>query len=662
MLLNNYQLYTGILFWSDLVVIKTIIKNKIEQATMTHLTLFEFNTTQTSHLSFYPISLLLIVLLSGCAPPIGISKVTPVESYQIATTTPLSQVGTLSNKAKSVLHRYNLLEVYDSNAQQALLDLHKIALTDDRRDVLFALAEISYAYGESLSPDNSEGVSGQNARDVYLQSAVYAYLYLLGDSKDPAPSPYDSRFREACEIYNRALGLAFQQTEGDSLKIVAGKRWLPSGSLNISLVTNGFRWKMKAFEDFYPADAFDIYGFTVRNRTPGLGLPIIGVTHKSNEDPYGGSLPITAFLRVNGNLRDLKTGQGSATLELYSAYDTHKVTVNGQDIPLQSDTTAPLAYRLNDTELWSAGLKNFLSDGQFKNHVLLNQPYQPGLIPVVMVHGTGSSPVWWAEMVNTLRNDPFIRSHYQFWFYEYASSALVLKSAEDLRDTLTEKVKQLDPQNKDTAINQMIVIGHSQGGLLTNLTAVDSGNKLWEAISDQPFESLDVNPKMKSVIKGAMFFDHLPFVKRVIYISTPHRGSFLSKDWVRNMTRSLVTMPSDLIQSGFEKFDEFSGQFKLPESTHGKLPTSADSMSSDNPILTALVDLPLAPGIKANSIVAVLPDQDIKTGNDGVVEYTSAHIDNVESEYIVRTGHSAQGHPLAIEEVRRILLNNITQE
>ena len=629
---------------------------------MINLTLFKIEITKSSDFSSYRIGLLLVFLLTGCAPPIGISKVTPVESYQIATTTPLSKVGTLSNKTKSVLHRYNLLEVYDSNSQQALLDLHKTALTDDRRDVLFALAEISYAYGESLSPDSSEEVSGQSARNVYLQSAVYAYLYLLGDSKDPAPSPYDSRFREACEIYNRALGLAFQQTEGDSLKIFGGIRWLPSGSINISLVTNDFRWKMNAFEAFYPADAYDIYGFTVRNRTPGLGLPIIGITHKSNEDPYGGSLPITAFLRVNGSLRDLKSGQASAKLELYSAYDNNEVTVNGQHIPLQSDTTVPLAYRLNDSELWKAGLKNFLYDGHFKNHVLLNQPYQPGLIPVVMVHGTGSSPVWWAEMVNTLRNDPLIRSHYQFWFYEYASSALILKSAEDLRDTLTDKVKQLDPQSKDPAVNQMVVIGHSQGGLLTNLTAVDSGNKLWESISNQPFETFDANPKMKSIIKGAIFFNHLPFVKRVIYISTPHRGSFLSKDWVRNMTRSLVMMPSDLINAGFEKFDELSGQFKLPESTHGKLPTSADSMSSDNPVLKALNDLPLAPGIKANSIVAVLPDQDIKTGNDGVVEYTSAHIDNVESEYIVRTGHSAQGHPLAIEEVRRILLNNINQE
>jgi pimeloyl-ACP methyl ester carboxylesterase len=653
----------GLHFAGPCCIENTIIKNKIEQTTMNQFTLFKFQINKISHLSFYQIGFLLIVLLTGCAPPIGITKVTPEESYQIATTTPLSQVGTLSNKTKAVLHRYNVLELYDSNPQQALRELHKIALTDERRDLLFALAEISYAYGESLPKDSSESVSGQSAMDVYLQSAVYAYLYLLGESKEPSPSPYDSRFREACELYNRALGLSFQQAEGDSLKLVAGQRKLAGGSLTISLATKDFRWNMNAFEAFYPADDFDVYGFTVRNSTPGLGLPIIGVTHKSTEEPNGGSLPITAFLRVKGNLSDLEEGHGSAKLELYSAYDNNEVTVNGQHVPLETDTTVPLAYRLNDAQLWSAGLKNFLSDeGQFKNHVLLHQPYQPGLIPVVMVHGTGSSPVWWAEMVNTLRNDPFIRSHYQFWFYEYGSSAPILKSAEDLRDTLTDKVKQLDPQNKEPAINKMVVIGHSQGGLLTNLTAVDSGNKLWEAISDQSFESLDANPKMKSILKKALFFDHLPFVKRVIYISTPHRGIFLSKDWVRNLTRSLVTMPVTLVQGGFEKFNELTGQIKLPASFYGKLPTSADSMSSDNPILKALVELPLASGITANSIIAVLPDQDIKTGNDGVVEYTSAHIDDVESEYIVRTGHSAQGHPLAIEEVRRILLKNIKQE
>ena len=42
-------------------------------------------------------------------------------------------------------------------------------------------------------------------------------------------------------------------------------------------------------------------------------------------------------------------------------------------------------------------------------------------------------------------------------------------------------------------------------------------------------------------------------------------------------------------------------------------------------------------------------------GGDGVVKYESAHIEGVESELVVRFGHSVQGQPKAIEEVRRIL-------
>jgi hypothetical protein len=84
-------------------------------------------------------------------------------------------------------------------------------------------------------------------------------------------------------------------------------------------------------------------------------------------------------------------------------------------------------------------------------------------------------------------------------------------------------------------------------------------------------------------------------------------------------------------------------------------------MSIGNPMMKVLVETPLAPDVTSHSIIAVLPGEDIKTGNDGVVEYSSAHIDNVESEYIVRTGHSAQGYPLTIEEIRRILLQHLSQ-
>ncbi len=60
-----------------------------------------------------------------------------------------------------------------------------------------------------------------------------------------------------------------------------------------------------------------------------------------------------------------------------------------------------------------------------------------------------------------------------------------------------------------------------------------------------------------------------------------------------------------------------------------------------------------------HSIIAVKGDGDPKLGDDGVVAYTSAHLDGMESEFIVRSGHSSQGHPFTIEEVRRILLEHL---
>jgi hypothetical protein len=56
------------------------------------------------------------------------------------------------------------------------------------------------------------------------------------------------------------------------------------------------------------------------------------------------------------------------------------------------------------------------------------------------------------------------------------------------------------------------------------------------------------------------------------------------------------------------------------------------------------------------------PDDPKEEWKDGVVEYKSAHIDGVESELIVlHEGHSVQDKPQAIEEIRRILIENLKE-
>ena len=68
---------------------------------------------------------------------------------------------------------------------------------------------------------------------------------------------------------------------------------------------------------------------------------------------------------------------------------------------------------------------------------------------------------------------------------------------------------------------------------------------------------------------------------------------------------------------------------------------------------------PFDPGITAHSIIAVLRDGPITGKTDGVVAHESAHIDGVASELVVRSGHSTQGHPDTVEQVRRILREHI---
>ena len=600
--------------------------------------------------------LLLLSLLAGCATPVGVTRISPETSYRTSAANPLSQ-GELSNSARVVLHRYNLKEVFADDPSKAIRFLQETAILDDRRDLVFALAELSYVWGDRLQRSSSWD-DLKRAPDSFLLSAVYAYFYLLGEGKEPPPTPYDNRFREACDLYNRALWRSFPADEDGALILDGGVRSLPVGSLTITVNPEKLKWNLNDFEKILPADAFAIHGFSVRNRTPGMGLPLIGVTRKTQESPTGGALPLTAFLRITGGIKEFGGGSDRATLELYSAYDDTEVKVNGRSVPLETDSTAPLAYRLNDASVWSLGLKTFFSGAKISNQMLLIQPYERGRIPVVFVHGTASSPVWWAEMLNTLRSDPVIRKRFQFWFYQYNSSNMVTLSAANLRDTLTGMVKNLDPRGQDPELRKMVIIGHSQGGLLTKLSAVAPGDKLWKNISDKKIDEIEADDDLKAMGRRMFFFEPLPFVKRVVFISTPHRGSFLTKEWVRNLMRRLITLPIDLVTLNPELYTELVDQLKLP-STMRSIPTSIDGMSADNPNLKALAALPLAPGIKGHSIIAVLPDMEITTGNDGVVEYQSAHIDGVESEFIVRSEHSCQGHPFTIEEVRRILMEHI---
>jgi pimeloyl-ACP methyl ester carboxylesterase len=277
---------------------------------------------------------------------------------------------------------------------------------------------------------------------------------------------------------------------------------------------------------------------------------------------------------------------------------------------------------------------------------------------VIFVHGTFSSPVWWAEMWNTLRNDSVLRERFQFWYFIYNSGNPIVYSAANLRRSIEEQIQELDPDGEDPALQRMVVIGHSQGGLLTKLTATDTGDQLWRVYFDKDLEDLDLDPEVEAKIRSYAFFTALPSVERVVFISTPHRGSFLANNFVRQLSRRFISLPGDVLDLT-ETVLTLRKQSDIPSEVRKAVPTSLDQMSPKNELLLTLAEIPVADGVTAHSIIPVKGDGPPEEGNDGVVKYTSAHVDYVKSELVVRGGHGCQGKPQTIEEVRRILLEHL---
>jgi pimeloyl-ACP methyl ester carboxylesterase len=365
---------------------------------------------------------------------------------------------------------------------------------------------------------------------------------------------------------------------------------------------------------------------------------------------------LTALLRIPQARQMLVRGQPlAATLELHLVWSDEAVSIAGERVPLETEPTSALALTFAGTpifELETLGLLGRLSGLMASRPPLVaSTPYKPGLVPVVFVHGTASSIVRWAEMYNRLMADAEIRRRYQFWFFQYDSGNPIVLSSLHLRDALASAVARMDPEGKDPALRRMVLVGHSQGGLLVKMQVIDSGDQLWNAASRKPLAELTLRDETRALLQRGMFVEPLPMVSRAVFIATPHRGSFVAgRQLIANLVRKLLTLPFALTG--------VAGDIaRNPGAMKGGtfVPSAVDNMSPRHHFIQALQNIPVTPGVTVNSIIAVDGDGPVQDGDDGVVKYTSAHIDGVESELVVRSPHSTQGRPETIEEVRRIL-------
>ena len=557
----------------------------------------------------------------------------------------------LSPSARNVLRRWVLSERYDDDPAGAIAALHTIT-TDGRgdEDEVITLAEMAYLYAEKT-----------HQRPYFLGAAIYSVAFLFPEKGLKPPSPYDPRLRLAADLYSLGIIHAFASADDTTVEFKTGNYQAPFGWVQVAVNPSGFEWHNRRVVALTPVEEVAVRGLANRYRHPGIGAPLAAATEpvvaeRGMQVAPRMKLPMTAVLRLDMPRRQLAQRQLHATLDLYNTHDVDTTAIADKAVPLETDETAVLAYVLASPEIWERELKAFFS-GVFSESVPTQlasiDAYRPGRIPVVFVHGTASSAGRWGDMVNDLLDDPRIRDRYQFWFFTYDTGNPVLYSAALLRESLRGALHKLDPAGADPALSEMVVIGHSQGGLLAKAQVVDTGDRVWDAIAYKPFDEVNLSPERRDILRQAVFIKPLPYVRRVIFIATPHRGSYLTEYPVTELLGRFLTLPVRILQIGAD-LARNAGDFKVNPRNLGS--GSLFGMTPNNPVLQTMVVTPIAPGVHAHSIIAVKGDGPVEGGNDGVVEYSSAHLDGVDSEYIVRSTHSTQSNPYTIEEVRRILL------
>ncbi|MFM8410656.1 MAG: esterase/lipase family protein [Alphaproteobacteria bacterium] len=578
-------------------------------------------------------------------------------AYREMTANALSS-GRASEWARTTANEWGLLEVFDERPEEALEKLRQVEASGrGGRQELFALSELSFEHAEH-----------GGGRSWYLASAVYAYAYLFassGSDGTPALDPLDPRTRLAADLYNRAVTAAFRVRGTDQVAVEPGSFPLPWGEFAVATDPSQFRWGDRVLVDLTPSSEVEVEGMRNRHLVPGIGAaltaaaePLPGVdVYKSLIAPRA-RVATTLVLRVDDVLAGIASGRMSGRLDLYAASEFDRASIEGREVGLEVDETAPLAVMLAGSPVWKQEFWAFFgrnSAGVPLPVLASIEPYRPGRIPVVFVHGTESSPARWADMANDLLADPWIHQRYQFWYFSYDSGNPIPYSALLLREKLRKAIEQLDPEGHDPCLRDMVVIGHSQGGLLTKMTAIRTGDALWNAIFKVPPEQVPVSGATKDLLRRGLFVEPMPSVKRLVFISTPHRGSFLTGGIVNRLVRRLVKLPGNLASLAVAVATAGPNLLRGGGELDG-VPTAVDNMTPGNPFLGGLATTPVAPGVPYHSIISVEEQfQEVAKGNDGVVEYTSAHLDGATSEFVVRSPHSCQANPDTVQEVRRIL-------
>ncbi|MEQ1839939.1 MAG: hypothetical protein ABL994_06000 [Verrucomicrobiales bacterium] len=498
----------------------------------------------------------------------------------------------------------------------------------------------------------------EDAAGSYLKAAVEAHVLIASGLEEPGSEAEAALM----ELHNSALASFAELWIADPRKAMPGPLRLNCGAETLEIVLSDTSTYAPAFFDrVLAANAVRQKGMARRTRE-GYGAPMVAIREKSAErtdemsfySDRGLNTPVT--LTIDSVARAAGAdGVTTVSLSMRNPLVENTVLAGQRRLPLSADYSAPVALVLKGQSELLGGMHGFFKavDRVNESGIYLTGPYDPDRIPVILIHGLLSVPIIWRDIIPEMTADPEISSRYQFMVFTYPSSYPLLESAQLLRDELKALRARYDPEGNDPLSRNMVLVGHSMGGLLSQCLVSDFDDKLWKQFSETPLQDAPLDSGEKEDVKDLIYFKPDPAVRRVVYFSTPHRGANVAAKGLAGLVSSVVRLPVGVIRATEDLLDPAVG-------THLKVPikgkyTSIQSLKPGAPVVAALEETPHEAGVIFHSIIGDRGRGDTPNSSDGVVEYWSSHLPGAASELIVPTGHQTYKDPRAIAELKRIL-------
>src|SRR5512140_1895874 len=510
------------------------------------------------------------------------------------------------------------------------------------------LPQLRHAEQAIAEGDNLQRADPIRAIGFYLSGVESATSELRKDPND----------RVALHDYDFALSRVFSVIHNAHLDPWTRPLHIPAPNGGQYLLTNraiaNRLWRPQDYE-LIPADELDLRGKFVVPRVTreGAGAALVAVrSEQAPQVPLRFAPPrvytaVTAVARFTGR---------KCEIEFIDPLATETVNVSGRTLPSRADFTAPIALGLSSEHPEKIGFAAMLNPEKFAHTARLVQvqPYAPNKIPVLFVHGLQDTPVSWVPMVSALWSDPVLRRNYQVCVFSYPSGYPFQYSALLLRREL-DTFDRTFPHHRP-----IILVGHSMGGIISRLMITDSGgDKVWRYFFAKPPAETKLSPESKALVEEGLIFKPRRNVARVIFISTPHRGSIIAQNSIGRIGSSLIRKSVQYMNAGREILHASIVQEDPTVLKLNRLPNSIDTLSPNDPFVKEMNALPMAKRIPYHSIIGDRGRGDTPNSSDGVVPYWSSHLDGAASERIVPSGHGAEHSPQGIAEVLRILHEHI---